>query len=227
MKIRNSLLVVLVAVSFVGCGSKYFMLKDAYTPVKKVALVQYAINPHFVLGTPSSDEARITSATQAWDTYTKVMANQYQVMPFAEMSANAAYTGAGGKAAWDGYYTAKGAQFFSADTDTLEAATIPADTAKKLAEALGADGVLVVYEGWGISQFAMGFKGHSNNAYVINLFDKTGARVWGDVVWGEADGDGFATPGGVVSCDLPTYLSDNSKAMTVALTEAQAHISAK
>ena len=225
MKLRNSLVLVFVALSFVGCGSKYFMMKDAYTPVKKVALVQYAINPHLLLGNPSTDDARNGTAATSWDTYSKVMANQYQVMPFAEMTANPGYTG--GKPTWEGYYTAKGAHYFSADTDTLEAATIPADTAKKLCEALGADGVVVVYEGWGMQTFAFGFKGHSFNSYVINLFDKTGARVWGDVVWGESEGDGFATPGGVVATETPIYIQQNTSAMTVALNLAQAHISGK
>ena len=227
MKLRTSLVIVLAALSFVGCGSQYFMMKDAYAPVKKVALVQYVINPHIVLGTPANEDARVGTATAAWDIYAKVMANQHVTTPFADMTANAAYSGAGGKTAWEGYYTAKGAQFFSADVDTLESATIPADTAKKLAEGLGVDGVVVVYEGWGTAPFAFGFKAHSRNAYVINLFDKTGARVWGDVVWGEADGEGFATPGGVVSCELPIYLADNAKAMTVALNDAQNHISGK
>jgi hypothetical protein len=226
VKLRNSLVLVLAALSFVGCGSKYFIQKDAYSGVKKVALVQYAINPHFLLGTASSDDARIGTAEKAWETFGKEMANQYQVMPFSEMVANAAYGSAGGKPAVEGYYSAKGAQYFSPDTDTLEAGTIPADTAKKLCETLGVDAVAVAYESWGMESYALGFKAHSRNGYVINLFDKNGTRVWGDVVWGTSE-EGFATPGGVIATDVPNYLLNNTQAMTVALKEANDHIAGK
>ena len=40
MKLRYSLVLVVAAVSFVSCGSKFFIQKDAYATVKKVALVQ-------------------------------------------------------------------------------------------------------------------------------------------------------------------------------------------
>ena len=73
----------------------------------------------------------------------------------------------------------------------------------------------------GIRRF--NFKAHSNNAYVLNMFDKNGTKVWGDVVWGVSD-EGFATPGGVVSTDVANYLLNNTQAMTVALTTAKEHI---
>ncbi len=224
MKLRNSLVLVFVAMLFAACGSKYFMLKEAYAPVKKVALVQWAINPHLLMGTAAQDDARSGTADKVWETYGKLMANNYQVMPFAEMSANAAYTGAGGKAAAEGYYTAKGAMFFSPDNDGLEAGTISADAAKKLCEGLGVDGVVVGYESWGTAPQGFGFTSHARNAYVLNMFDKSGVKVWGDVVWGESKGDGFPSPAGIIGGDVAIYVGANNEAMTEALAEANTHL---
>ena len=223
MKLRNSLVLVCVALLLAACGSKYFILRDSYAPVKKVALVQWALNPHILLGTANDETGRVTDATNAWETFGKLMGNSYQVMPLAEMTANAAYTGAGGKAAWDGYFTAKGAMFFSADVETLEAGTIPADTAKKLCEGLGVDAVVGAYEGWGTQPGFGGFTSTSNNSYVMNMFDKNGVKIWGDVVWGQSE-ESFGTPGGIISADMPTWLKSNTQALTAALTEANKHL---
>jgi hypothetical protein len=226
MKLRNSIVLACIALFSTGCGSKYFIQKDAYTGVKKVALVQHVINPHLLLGTANSDEAKLGTAEKDFEVLTKEMASSYAVTPLAEMTANPAYTGAGGKAAWEGYYSAKGAAYFSADEETLQSATIPAETAKKLCEGLGVDAVAVIYESWGIQSYAMGFRAKSRNAYVMNMFDKTGARVWGDVVWGESE-EGMPLAVGVLATDVPTYVLNNTQAFTAALKEANEHIAKK
>lgn len=226
MKLLNAVLVASIALFSTGCAKAYFIQKDAYTGVKKVALVQHAINPHFLLGTANSDEAKLGTAEKDFEVLGKEMAASYAVTPLAEMVANPAYTGAGGKAAWEGYYSAKGAAFFSADEDTLQAATIPAETAKKLCEGLGVDAVAVIYESWGIESYALGFRAKSRNGYVMNMFDKNGTKVWGDVVWGTSE-EGMALTAGVISTDVPTYVMNNQQAFTAALKEANDHIAGK
>lgn len=226
MKPRYSLVLASIALFSTGCASKYFIQKDAYTAVKKVALVQHAINPHFLMGTANSDEAKTVTAEKNYEVITKEMAPSYAVLPLAEMTGNAAYTGAGGKDKWDGYYSAKGAMFFSPDEEQLEAATIPADTAKKLCEGLGVDAVAVIYESWGIESYALGFRAHSRNGYVMNMFDKNGAKVWGDVVWGTSE-EGMGLTAGIISTDVATYVLNNGQAFGAALKEAQEHIAKK
>ncbi len=226
MKVRYSLLLASIALFSTGCASKYFIQKDAYSGVKKVALVQHVINPRMLLGTANSEEAKTGTAEKDFEVLSKEMASSYAVTPLAEMVANPAYTGAGGKTAWEGYYSAKGAAFFSADEDTLKAATIPAETAKKLCEGLGVDAVAVIYESWDVDPYALGFRAHSKNGYIINMFDKNGTKVWGDVVWGTSE-EGMPMAAGVIATDVPTYVLNNTQAFTVALQEANKHISGK
>ena len=226
MKLRYSLVLASIALFSTGCASKYFIQKDAYAGVKKVAVVQHAINPHFLLGTANSDEAKTKTVEKDVEVMTKEMAGSYAVTPLAEMVANPAYTGAGGKNAWEGYYSAKGAAFFSADEDMLQAATIPADTAKKLCEGLGVDAVAVIYESWGIESYALGFRAKSRNGYVINMFDKNGTKVWGDVVWGTSE-EGMGLAAGVLASDVDTYVLNNGQAFAAALKEANEHIAKK
>lgn len=226
MILRHFAVVAVLALFSTGCASRFFIQKDAYAGVKKVALVQVAINPHFLLGTANADEAKWDTAAKDWEVFTKEMAGSFAVMPLAEMIANPAYTGAGGKASWDGFYTAKGAMFFSPDEDTLRAGTLTPDVAKKLCEGLGVDGVASVYESWAIESYALGFRAHSRNGYVINLYDKNGTRVWGDVVWGTSE-EGMGLTGGVISTDVATYVLNNGQSFTAALAAANKHITGK
>lgn len=223
MQLRHFAVVAVLALFSTGCASKFFIQKDAYAGVKKVALVQVAINPHFLLGTANADEAKWDTAAKDWEVFGKEMAGAYAVVPLAEMTANAGYTGAGGKDKWEGYYTAKGALFFSADEDALQAGTLTPDVAKKLCEALGVDGVATMYESWGTESYALGFRAHSRNGYVFNLYDKNGTRVWGDVVWGTSE-EGMGLTGGVISTDVATYVLNNGQALTAALKDANEHI---
>jgi len=223
MKLRYSLVLATIALFSSGCASKFFIQKDGYTNVKKVAVVQHAINPHFLLGTANSEEAKTLTTEKNFEVITKEMAQSYAVMPMAEMTANAGYTGAGGKPAWDGFYTGKGMQYFSADEDTLRDAIITPDTAKKLFEALAVDGVLAIYESWGVEQYALGFRAKSRNGYIMNLFDKNGTKVWSDVVRGTSE-EGMPMAGGIISSDVAGYVLNNSQAFTAALKEASEHI---
>jgi hypothetical protein len=226
MKTRFAALISVVALVGSACGAAFFVAKDKTDAVKKVALVQYAINPHILLGPAAVDDAKFNIAAKNVETFGKELGNTYQIIPAADVLANAGYTGAGGKPAWDGYYSGKGMHYFSADEDSLTQATLPPDVAKKLCEALGVDGVVAVYDSWGVQTFAMGFQGHSLPSYTINMFDKDGNRVWGGQVSGESE-TSFATPGGVISTDVEVWTKANNESFTVALSQVKTNIGAK
>jgi hypothetical protein len=207
-----------------GCfHTSYYVQKDAFLGAKKVALVQYAINPHALLGTPNAPEAKEQTAAKAWEIFAQQMAGHYAVVPLADMMAAPAYGKAGGKANMDGYYTAKGASFFSPSSDDIENAMLTPDVAQHLCQELGVDAVAVIYDSWGLNTYAMGFRAHSRNGYVMNLFDKQGIRIWGAAVQGESE-EGMAAPGGVISTDLSSYLLNNQQAFTRALQDVNAHL---
>jgi hypothetical protein len=225
MKKSIALLAVILSFAFAACGAAFFVQKDKADAVKKVALVQYAINPHMLLGPAAVDDAKFNVAAKNVESFGKELGNTYQVVPSADLLANPAYTG-GGKDKWDGYYSGKGMHYFSADEDSLTQATLTPDVAKKLCETLGVDGVVAIYDSWNIQTFAMGFKGHSLPQYTINMYDKDGTRVWGGPVSGESETD-FATPGGVISTDVDTWAKANNESFTVALTQVKTNIGAK
>ena len=226
MKLRLTAVLATVAMITAACGAQFFIAKDKADAVKKVAVVQYAINPHLLLGPAAVDDAKFNIALKNVESFGKELGNTYQVTPAADVLANAGYTGAGGKAAWDGYYTAKGMTYFSADEDSLTQATLTPDAAKKLAEALGVDGVVTIYDSWGVQTFAMGFKGHSAPYYVINLYDKDGNRAWGGQFSGESETD-FATPGGIISTDVDVWTKANNESFVVAMGQLKTAIGAK
>ena len=226
MKTRIALLTAALSLVLASCGAAFFVAKEKTDAVKKVAVVQYAINPHMLLGPVQDENSKLNVTTTNLDTFAKELGNTYQVIPAADVLANAGYTGAGGKPTWDGYYSGKGMHYFSADEDSLTQATIAPDVAKKLCEALGVDGVVAIYDSWNIQTFAMGFKGHTMPRYTINLFDKDGARVWGGEVSGESETD-FATPGGVIASDVETWTKANGESFKVALGQVKTNIGAK
>jgi hypothetical protein len=226
MKTRITLLVVALSFVFAACGAAFFVAPEKKDAVKKVAVVQYAINPHMLMGPVQADDAKFNVAAKNLETFGKELGNTYQVVPSSEVLANAGYTGAGGKPTWDGFYSGKGMHYFSADEDSLTQATLTPDVAKKLCEALGVDGVVAIYDSWQIQTFAMGFQGHSLPSYTINLFDKSGARVWGGQVSGESE-TAFATPAGVISTDVDTWTKANAESFTVAMGQVKTNIGAK
>jgi hypothetical protein len=225
VKLRISLSLTAVAV-LAACGQKFFVAKDKADAVKKVAVVQYVINPHILLGPAAAEDAKTTVAAKNIETFAKELGNKYQVVPAADVLSNAGYTGAGGKPAWEGYYTGKGLHYFSPDEDQLQNATLAPETAKKLCESLGVDAVVAVYDSWRVQTFAMGFKGHSLAEYAINMYDKDGNRVWGGNVSGESETD-FATPGGIISTDVDTWAKANNESFTVALSQVKTNIGAQ
>lgn len=226
MKIRFAASISVLALVFVACGAQFFVAPDKKDTVKKVALVQYAINPHILLGPAAVEDAKFNVAAKNVETFGKELGNTYQVVPAADVLANPAYATAGGKPAWDGFYSGKGMHYFSTDEDALTQATLTPDVAKKLCEALGVDGVVAVYDSWGVQTFAMGFKGHSFAQYTVNMYDKDGSRVWGGEVAGESETD-FATPGGVIATDLDVWTKANNESFTVAMTQVKTKIGAK
>lgn len=222
---RNAVLksVLAVAVLFATSGcSRFFIQKDAYLAVKRVAVVQHAINPHLLLGTANVQEAKTQTAEENVKTFVKEFTGgTYEVVPLEELKANAAYTAAG-SASLDGYYTAPGMRFVTG-AETVEEATLTPDQAKKLAEDLKVDAVAVVYESWGTSSYALGFKAKAYSTFVVNMYDKTGIRVWGDVATGESD-EGMATPGGIIATELANLVLNFNQSYAAALTKMKSQL---
>ncbi|MBJ6759338.1 hypothetical protein JGU66_01100 [Myxococcaceae bacterium JPH2] len=211
----KGMLVLVVLLASTGC-SHFFVQKDAYLAVKKVAVVQHAINPHLLLGSANVPEAKTQTAEANVKTFVQVFTGgRYEVVPLDVLKAQAAYAAAG-LPSLDGYYTAPGMRFVTGP-QAVESATLTPDLAKKLAEDLGVDAVAVVYESWGLAPYALGFKAKSLSTFVINMYDRNGVRVWGDVASGESD-EGMATPGGIIATELTNLVLNFNQSYSVALT---------
>jgi hypothetical protein len=221
MHVRGLLLLLLAVVSS-GC-SRFFIARPQYNEVKKVAVVQYAINPRFIMGTPMADEAKTEVGAKNIEAFVKAMGNDWQIMPIAEMVANPAYQ-SWGVPSVDGVYTHKGMRF-SADNryDMVTAMIQPADAAKAC-EALGVDAVIALAESWNIQ--VNFFQGQTRNEYVVNMFDKTGARIWGDATVGQSDQNFGVPPGGAVATEMETWVKANSESFARALEDFRAHLAA-
>ncbi|MBL8951831.1 MAG: hypothetical protein JNK82_13700 [Myxococcaceae bacterium] len=228
MKTRIAALASLLSLAFAACGASFFVAPDKKEAVKKVAVVQYAINPHILVGIPNDENAKLEVAKLNVETFGKELGNTYQIVPASEVLANAAYTGAGGKPTWEGYYSATGMHYFSPDEEQLKNATLPPDVAKKLCEALGVDGVVAIYDSWVIQQFGfMNLKAHTVPRYTINLFDKDGNRVWGGILSGESTTELDTPPGGAVTGTVDTWAKANNESFTIAMSQVKTSIGAK
>lgn len=211
--LKGALALAVLCVS-TGCGS-FFVQKDAYLSLKRVAVVQHAINPHMLLGTANVPEAKTQTAEENVKTFVKEFSgSRYEVVPLEELKANPAYTAAG-TAELEGYYTAPGMRFVTGE-DTVEKATLTPEAAKKLAEDLRVDAVAVVYESWGTQPYALGFKAKAYSVFVINMYDRNGVRVWGDVAAGESE-EGMATPGGIIATELANVVLNFNQSYKAAL----------
>jgi hypothetical protein len=219
--VMKSVLAAAVLFTVTGC-SRFFIQKDAYLAVKRVAVVQHAINPHLLLGTANVAEAKTQTAEENVKTFVKEFTGgTYEVVSLDELKANPAYA-AVGTPSLDGYYTAPGMRFVTGE-ETVEEATLTPDQAKKLAEDLKVDAVAVVYESWGTAPYALGFKAKAYSTFVVNMYDKTGVRVWGDVAAGESD-EGMATPGGIIATELSNLVLNFNQSYAAALTKMKSQL---
>ncbi|MHB8873229.1 MAG: hypothetical protein ACYC8T_06035 [Myxococcaceae bacterium] len=225
MKRILSVTVLAAAMMATGC-SRYFIQKDAYSAVKKAAVVQYAINPAQMLGTAMSDDVRMATAERNVASFLKEMNGKpYELMPLADVIANDGYKAAG-KDAEEHFYTAKGMRFFSPDLGALMQATLAPDEAKKLCAALGVDAVVTMFDAWGQRSAGMGFQARANNTYYVNMYDKNGTRVWGDVVMGLAD-NSVAAPAGIIATDPESMIANHNEAFGFAMKDLAEHLAAK
>lgn len=206
-----------------SCGA-FFVNRPAYNEVKKAALVQYALNPHLILGVTQSDEARQMSATQNVGIFNATPLGGYTMMSLDEVKANAAYA-AMGKDKEDGWYTAPGLRFL-AEGRELDNATLTPDQAKKLCEALGVDAVIAVSEGWYSSPYALGFRTHLKNQIVINMYGKDGQKIYGDAVQEESN-EGLGSPGGITAGDTAQVALNAKESFEAGLKAARAKLDAK
>ncbi len=205
---------VLMAFALTGC-SRFFMKKESYSQVKKVALVHYALNPRLFFGTTQSEEARAMSAEANVKAFLEKMNGPLAFMTLEELKANAAYQ-AMGKEKLDGYYTAPAMRFVTEDAQMNERGELPPAVAKELCEKLGVDAVVAVADSWNLAPYALGFRTKIVSTLWLNMYDKTGDRIWTDVTNGESD-EGMSYTAGVVSTDVPTVVLNSKQAVAAAV----------
>ncbi len=220
MNRRFALCVAIVAsLALTGC-SRFFIVKDSYNAVTRLALVQYAVNPHIMMGTVNSDEAHFGVANANVKSFVdKMNGKPFSVMPIEEMKANPGYTGS---AALDGYFTAPGMKFFTDDKGASKA-ELSADTAKQLCAALNVDAVAIIYDSWGQQSAAMGFQAKASPVTFASIYDKTGSRIFSDVVHSTSD-ESMASPGGIIATDVATVVKSFNEAFNMSLDEMVKHI---
>ena len=214
-------LIAAAALSLSAC-SHFFIAPDSYKQVKKVALVQYAINPYLLVGTVNAAEVKTKAATADFASFGKILgAKGLTVMPLEEMTAKAGYVSAG-DATLAGYFTAPGLRYLTGRAG-VETATLTPAAAQKLCADLGVDAVALAYGSWDLDFYALGFKAHAMPTITVNLFDKTGARVWGDQASGTS-GDGVASPGGIIADSVDNTTAIFSQGFTAAITQMTARL---
>jgi hypothetical protein len=211
MKLKLHSLVLFAAFFALNGCSRFFIVKDKYDSVKKVAIVQYSINPQFLMGTPNDPAAKTEVAAKNIEIFTKELGSGWQVTPIDEVVANPAYKSAGKPD--EHFYGAKDMLFFTDEYGALSQATIPPEKAKDLATALGVDAVVCIAEQWSVqSSF---FNGNTVNTYYVNMFDKDGQRIWGDAASGMASEQTFGVPpGGAIATEIPIWVKANSESFT-------------
>jgi hypothetical protein len=191
--------------------------------VKKAALVQYAINPHMFMGTVQSDDARTAVATANVKSFIEKMnGHPYMVVSLDEVKANPQYAAA--KATLEGYYTAPGMRYFT-DDKGAEKAELTAEQATKLCADLGVDAVAIIYDSWGMQSAAMGFQMKARPVIFVNMYDKSGTKVWGDAV-AETSDESMASPGGIIATDVDTVVKSFNEAFVMSLAELGKHVDA-
>lgn len=220
MKLRLVAPLVVLAVFFTSCG--FMILRDKYDAVKKVALVQYALNPGMVYGTPSDDAVRDEVVTKNLDIFVKELGNNWQLIPPAELAANPAYTAAG-KPTIEHYVTPKSMRIIS--EEGARNAELTPEEAKKLCADLGVDGVIAIAESWGVQ--VNFFQGISNNTYWINMYDKDGTKIMSDVVGGRSEQNFGVPPGGAIATEQVTWVKASGEAFKSGMEQVRGHLGGK
>jgi hypothetical protein len=218
MKLKVLCLMV-VALSQIGC-SRFFIKKESYTQVKKAALVHYALNPRLFFGTTQSDEARAQSAEANVKAFLERMNGTFTYLTLDELKANPGYQ-AMGQEKIEHYYTAPGVRFLVDDPRLNERGELPPEVAKAACEKLGVDAVVAVADSWNLAPYALGFRTKIVSTLWLNMYDKIGERIWGDVANGESE-EGMAYTAGVVSTDVATVVLNSKQAVAAALEPIKA-----
>jgi hypothetical protein len=215
MKLRLIVVSLVAAVLFAACG-RFFVVQDKLNSAKKVALVQYAINPHFLLGYPNDPNVKVVTAQHNMEQFQKDMGNVFEVVPAATVTGNADYT-AVGKPNVDGWYSANGMRFID-DQNLNSGELLDPEVAKKLCAALGVDAVVTITDGWGQAGGGF-FKGIAQNSYYINAYDKDGTKIWTDYAMGRSTETFGVPPGGVITSDDANWAKVQSEAFADALSQ--------
>src|SRR5687767_4833516 len=81
MKMRLAALFSVLTLILAACGASFFVAPDKKDAVKKVAVVQYAINPHILMGVVNDENAKLEVAKANVETFGKELGNTYQIVP--------------------------------------------------------------------------------------------------------------------------------------------------
>jgi hypothetical protein len=219
----RSLAVIVIALVSSGCASRFYIQKDKYLALKRLALVQYGGNTGIQMGTANVPEAQTEIATTNYAIFVEKMnGHPYQVLPMSAVISNATYKSVG-KAEFQGFYTAPGLRFLSTSEDAINDAQIGGPLAAKLCEALKVDAVAVLSERWALTPYAMGFKSYASPVIAVVVYDHTGARIFEDDAREDSQ-EGMATPAGVVSTDVKNLVLNFNQSFRASMASLQQHI---
>jgi hypothetical protein len=175
----------------------FHVVRPKLDAVKRIALVQYVINPHLTMGYTVSDNAKVIPATSDIEVFSRMLSERFQVMAPFEVVSNPDYQ-ALGKDKVDGWYTAAGMRIV--DDRHLKQGHIDREVAIRLCAALKVDAVVAITNSWG-EGLAGVFQATARNIYALSAYDTDGEKIWSDTVYGLSQHTFGTPPGGVISDD--------------------------
>ncbi len=215
----RSRLAVAAAGLWVLSSCAFHVVRPKLDAVKRIALVQYAINPHVTMGYTLSDNAKTIPATADIETFSRMLSERFQVMAPFEVVSNPDYQ-ALGKDKIDGWYTAAGMRIV--DERHLRQAHLDREVVIRLCAALKVDAVVAVTNSWGEGLAGL-FHATAQNIYSLAAYDTDGERIWSDTVYGISTHTFGTPPGGVVSDDA-SWAQLQGEAFAGAVDQFRRHV---
>ncbi len=161
-------------------GGGLYVRSDSIARVRRLAIVQYVINPHVYTGTLGISKVRNRVIETNIVTFGQLIAHRgWQLMPLAEVVSARVYQS--GQVALPGYFTMTGMRFFTG-AERVEQAMLDPTTASTLCDYLGVDAVVAIYDSYELIDNGPPFvpKSSANSKIVLNAYDRSGAVIWSD-----------------------------------------------
>ncbi|MBU8895956.1 hypothetical protein DRW03_05015 [Corallococcus sp. H22C18031201] len=219
----KGMLVLLALLVCAGC-QRFFVRTDALQAVKRIAIVQHAVDPNGLRGATHLLEAKTRTAEANVKTFARMWTEgRYEVVPLDVVTAHPVYVSVSTPEV-AGYYTAPGMRFVTG-RQAVESTTLAPEMARTLATALDVDAVAVIYERWSLSTEVVGIRSRAFSTLVVTVYGRDGAPVWTDEAFGESEAT-LATPGGVVATELPALVLAFNQSCAAALDVMQRRLAA-